>query len=218
MKRVERKQLKEDEFVSGINTVLQFLKARQKEFIMVAAGLAAVVLIVLGLTALRNRNLRKESRVVSEIVALRAEIAKKPENLAKLEKLAGNGKFQRMAYIELATYWLEKGDIDKAEQQARQVKSTPKDFLYYGAQDLLGQIAVKKKDFAAALEIFRKIEEAKPSVYPMDAILFHKGEALELKGDRQGALAVFKQLQDEYAQSYYGYEAALKASRLGGAK
>ena len=103
MKRVERKQLKEDEFVSGVGKFLDFLKKGRKEIAIAAGVLAFLVLVFFGLTALRNRSLRKESRVVSEIFALRADLDKKPENLAKLEKLAGGRRFARVAYLELAT-------------------------------------------------------------------------------------------------------------------
>jgi len=123
-----------------------------------------------------------------------------------------------VAYIALATYWLEKGDLEKAEKYASAVKTTRRDFVAYEAQDLLAQILVRKKDFGRALEIYAKIEKEKPSSYPLDAILFHKAEALELKGDALGALAVFKKLQEEYDQTYYGYEASLKVGRLESAK
>lgn len=217
MKRVERKQLKEDEFVSGMGRILDLLKKWEKEIIIAAGVLAFLVLVFLGLTALKNRGLRKESRVIGEIIALRADLDKKPENLARLEKLAGGGRFARVAYLELATYWMEKGDLEKAEQRAGEVKSAPRDVLYYEAQELLAQIALKKKDFAKALDIYKRIEEEKPKSYPLDVVLF-QGEALRLKGDIKEALAVFKKLQEEYSQTYYGYEASLKIGKLEGAR
>jgi predicted negative regulator of RcsB-dependent stress response len=214
MKRVERRQLKGDEFVSGMGKFLDFAKTHEKELMISAAVLAAVVLVFLGIMALRASGLRKESRVVGEIIALRADLEKKPENLARLEKLAGRGKFARLAYIQLASYWVEKGDLDKAEKQAGEVKAAPRDILYYEAQDMLAQIAAKKKDFAKALEIYARIEKDKPDSYPLDAILYHKAEVLEKKGDAKEALAAYKRLQEEYSQTYYGYEASMKVGRL----
>jgi type II secretory pathway component PulM len=110
MKRVERKQLKEDEFVSGMGKFIDLLKKWRKEILIAMGVLAFLVLIFLGLVTLKNRGLRNESRVVGEIISLRADLDKKPENLSKLEKLAGGGRFTRVAYLELATYWMEKGD------------------------------------------------------------------------------------------------------------
>ena len=218
MKRVERQHLKEDEFVSGMNRFLELAKTWERELLIGLGVLVLLVLVFLGVTFLRNRGLRAESRVVGEIVSLRAGLDQKPENLPRLEKLAGSGKYSRVAYVALATYWLEKGDLDKAEKNVSAVKSARRDFVAYQAEDLLAQICVKKKDFGRALEIYARIEKEKPASYPLDAVLFHKAGALELKGDIPEALAVYKKLQEEYNQTYYGYEASLKVGRLESAK
>ena len=218
MKRVERHQLQKDGFVSGMNRFLELAKTWKRELLIGLGVLVLLALVFLGITFLRNRGLLAESRVVGEIGALRADLDKKPENLPRLEKLAGSGKYSRVAYIALATYWLEKGDLDKAEKNAAAVKASRRDFIAYEAQDLLARILVRKKDFGRALEIYSRIEKEKPASYPLDAVLFHKAEALELKGDAPGALAVYKKLQEEYSQTYYGYEASLKVGRLGSAK
>jgi predicted negative regulator of RcsB-dependent stress response len=218
MKRVERHQLKEDEFVSGMTRFLDLAKTWQREIFIGLGVLAFLALVFLGITLLKGRAIRAESRVLGEIIALRTDLEKKPENVSRLEKLAGPGKYARMAYIDLATYWLEKGDLDKAEKSAAAVKGSPRDFVAYEAQDLLAQILVRKKDFTRALEIYARLEKEKPSAYPLDAILYHKAQALELKGDAKEALAAYKKLQEEYNQTYYGYEASLKVGRLEGAK
>jgi tetratricopeptide (TPR) repeat protein len=218
MKRAERRQLKEDEFVSGMTRFLELAKTWGRELLIGAGVLVLLALVFLGITFLKNRGLRAESRVVGEILSLRAGLDQKPENLPRLEKLAGSGKYSRVAYIALATYWLEKGELDKAERSASAVKPARRDFVAYQAQDLLAQICVRKKDFGRALEIYARIEKEKPASYPLDAVLFHKAEALELKGDVSEALAVFKKLQEEYNQTYYGYEASLKIGRLESAK
>jgi predicted negative regulator of RcsB-dependent stress response len=218
MKRVERKQLKGDEFVSGMGQFLDFMKGHEKELMISAGALVGVILIFLGVLALRAGTLRKESRVAGEILSLRADLDKTPGNLTRLEKLAGPGKYARLAYLELATYWIEKGDLDKAEKMAAAVKLAPKDLIYYEAQDLLAQIKARKRDFAQALEIYVKLEKDKPESYPLDAILFHKAEVLEKKGDVKEALAAYKKLQEEYSQTYFGYEASMKVGRLEPAK
>lgn len=218
MKRVERHQLQKDGFVSGMNRFLDLAKAWKRELLIGLGVLVLLVLVFLGISFLKNRAVGAESRVVGEIGALRADLDKKPENLSRLEKLAGPGKYSRVAYIALATYWLERADLEKAEKYASAVKPSRRDFVAYQAQDLLAQILVRKKDFGKALEIYARIEKEKPASYPLDAVLFHKAEALELKGDAREALAVYKKLQEEYNQTYFGYEASLKVGRLESAK
>ena len=218
MKRVERHQLKEDEFVSGMTKFLDLVKTWERELLIGLGVVVLLVLVFLGASFLKGRGTRAESRMAGEIMTLRAELDKKPENLARLEKLAGSGKYSRLAHVALATHWLEKGDLDKAEKSASAVKLSRRDFVAAQAQDLLAQVLVRKKDYAGALEIYARLEKERPSEYPLDAILFHKAEALELKGDAPGALAVYKKLQEEYTQTYYGYEASLKAGRLESAR
>jgi predicted negative regulator of RcsB-dependent stress response len=218
MKRVERRQLKEDEFVSGMTWFLDLMKTWKRELLIGLGVLVLLALVFLGITFLKNQGLKAESRIFGEIISLREGLDAKPENLPRLEKLAGPGQYARVAYVALATYWLEKGDLDKAEKNASAVKASRRDFIAYEAQDLLAQILVRKKDFGRALEIYARIEKEKPSSYPLDAILFHKAEALELKGDVREAVAAYKKLQEDYNQTYYGYEASLKVGRLESAK
>jgi hypothetical protein len=52
----------------------------------------------------------------------------------------------------------------------------------------------------------------------LDAVLFRHAEALEKKGSIPEALIMYKKLQEEYAQTYYGYDASLRVRKLEGAK
>ena len=124
----------------------------------------------------------------------------------------------RVASISLATYWMEQGQNDKALAALSAIEDTPKDFHYYQARDLAAQIALLKGDAAGALAILDTIEAAKPKDFNLDAVLFHKAEALEKKGDKAAALALFKKIQTDYAQSYFGYDAGLRVRKLESAK
>jgi predicted negative regulator of RcsB-dependent stress response len=219
MKRQLKKQLKEDEFVSGFARIMHFAKVWERELIIAGAMALAVVLLFLGFQFLRSQQNAKDSRAAGEILDLRADLAKTPQNAAKLEQIAAKGgKYARVASISLATYWIEQGDLDKAQALLAAVKETPKDFIYYQVQDLIAQTAILRGEYDKAIAILKKIEDAKPKDYLLDAVLFHKAEALEKKGSAVEALAVYKKLQDEYAQTYYGYDASLKVKKLDTAK
>ncbi len=218
MRREIKKKLKEDEFVSGMNAFMRFVKTWEREIIIVAVAVVVVLLLFFGFQFLKAQQVRKESGTVGAILDIRADLVKNPENVAKLEQMAGNGKFSRVAYISLATYWIEKGGFDKAQDALNKIQDGAKDFFYYQAQDLAAQIAVLKGDYDRAIAILKKIEDEKPKDYLVDAVLFRHAEALEKKGDIQEALKLYKKLQAEYAQSYYGYDASLKVKKLEAAK
>ena len=219
MKRQLKKQLKEDEFVSGFAKIMHFMKIWEREFIIAGAAALAVVLLFLGFQFLRSQQNAKDSRAAGEILDLRADLVKTPQNAVKLEQIAAKGgKYARLASMSLATYWIELGQLDKAQAVLSGVKENPKDFVYFQTQDLAAQTAILKGEYDKAVVILKKVEDAKPKDYLLDAVLFHKAEALEKKGSIAEALVVYKKLQDEYAQTYYGYDASLKVKKLETAK
>jgi predicted negative regulator of RcsB-dependent stress response len=218
MKRDIKKKLKEDEFVSGVNKFWHFVKTWEREIIIAAVAAAAILLIFLGFQFLRSQQEKKESRIAGRILELRAGLAAKPENAAELEKLSQKGKYARIAAISLATHWIEQGQLDKAEAALAGIKDTEKDFQHYQALDLSAQVAILKGQYDKAIDLMKKVEAEKPKDYLLDAVLFRHAEALEKKGDTAEALKLYKQLETEYAQTYFGYDAGLKVKKLEAAK
>lgn len=215
MKRTERHHLQEDGMAHGLTWLGEFFQKYRREFTIVAAAIVFAAVVFIGLLLVRSHTRSVQSRAVGEVVDLAAEVGQKPEKLAELEKLAAGGRTARFATLELAKYWAEKSDWAKAESYLAKLPGGPKDLLYYQAEDLKGQVALGRKDFDKAIALYKKIGDEKPRVYPLDAALFHLAESYELKGDTKAALELYKKLQADYAQSYYGYEASLKAGKLG---
>jgi len=218
MKKVVKRQLKGDEFVSTMNKIWSFLQARVKEILIGVAVVAFIGLLYAGIRFISAQQVRKESRLVSQLLELRSTSSAKPENLAALEKISGSGKYARLGYVLTATYWVEKGDLEKAKESLGKIKPSPQDFIYFQTRDLLAQVSAMQKDYDQAIGIYTKIEEAKPKDYCLDAVLFHKAEALEAKGSKPEALAVYKKIQEQFPQSYYGYDAAERARKIEAAK
>lgn len=214
MKRKFKRQLKEDEFVSTVTKVVDFAKKRTRELIALAAVVLIAVLVFVGVRFIKAQSVKKESRLLSDIIALHEELAEKPENVAKLEELAGKGKFSRVAYLYLASHWVEKGDLDKAQETLQKATGGEKDLFYFQAQDLQAQIHIKRKEYDQAIEIYKKIEEESPDQYTLDAILFRQAEALEQKGETEEALALYRKVQEDFPQTFFGYDASQKVRKL----
>lgn len=214
MKRIKRKQLKEDELISTVGRIVNFVKKRTREFIALGVVIVLVILVFVGARLVKIHNIKKESHILGQILELRSELDDNPENVGELERLADKGKFSRLAYLLLAGYWVEKGNFDKAEKSLQQITKGKKDIFYYQAQDLLAQVHMKRKDFDKALQIYKEIEEENPEEYTLDAILFHQAEAFEQKGNIEEALTLYRKVQEEYPQTYFGYDAAQKVEEL----
>ncbi len=214
MKRVIKKQLKEDEFVSTLTKIFRFVQKRSREMIIAAAAVAFIALLYAGLRLIQANNVKKESRMVTRLLDLRSNLNTKPENLVEMENLAGKGKFARLAYVLTATHWVEQGDLEKAKAALAKVGDGAKDFIHYQAQDLLAQILSREKEYDKAIAIYDQIFKENPKDYGLDVILFHKAEALEGKGEMKEAVAVYKKIQEDFPQSYYGFDASGKARKL----
>jgi predicted negative regulator of RcsB-dependent stress response len=214
MKKTERHHLKEDEFIHGMGRFFGFAKKWRKEIIAGAVVFVALAVVFAGFQVVRAAAAAKDSRVLGEILKLRAEAAKDAQNVGKLEAMAGRGKYGRTARILVATYWVEQGELDKAQAALAAIKAPPRDYFYYQAQDLAAQVAILKGRYDEAIALLKKIEDEKPEDYILDAVLFRRAEALEKKGNRAEALELYKKVQTDYAQSYFGYDASLRVRKL----
>lgn len=214
MKRIMRKKLKEDEFVSVFNKVVHYIREHTREITNLFVLIVVLTVIIFGLKFISRQNLKKESQLLTQILELQTDLNDKPENLAKLEELAGGGKFSRMAYTALASYWIENGDLDMAQSYLEEFPQKQKDVLFYQAQNLLAQVHFKKKEYEKAIEIYRRIEEEDPGSYSLDVVLFHRAEVHEEMGETDEALALYRKIQEEYSQTYYGFDASQKIREL----
>jgi tetratricopeptide (TPR) repeat protein len=214
MKRKKRRQLKEDEFVSIVNRIFHYVRDHTKELVTLCVLAFVLVLVFFGVKYISRQSQKKESQRLTQILGLQGDLNNKPENLAKLEEIAGRGKFTRLGYIYLSSYWIENGDLEKAQIYLEKIPKKPRDIVFYQAQDLLGQIHLRRKDYDKAIEIYRAIEEDDPESYSLDVVLFHRAEVHEEKGEIDEALALYRKIQQEFSQTYYGFDASQKVSKL----
>lgn len=214
MKRIKRKQLKEDEFVSTINKVINFAKKRSKELIAASLAVVCIVILIIAIKAIQANAVKKESRLLADVLDLSSQLRDNPDKITDLENLAGNGKFSRVAYLKLAAYCIEQGDTEKAKSYLEKIPENKKDLIYYQSRDMLGQIYIQNDEFDNAIEIYKKIEEENPENYTLDPVLFHQAQAHEQKGEKEEALALYRRIQDDFPQTMYGFEASQKVKEL----
>jgi len=214
MKRKKRRQLKEDELVTTVNKIAIFLRKHTRELLAFGILVVLILVIIIGARFVRLHSTKKENRMLAQILQVSSELNENPENVAKLEELAGNGKFTRVAHILLATYWIENGDLDKAAASLEEMKKSKKDFLYYRSRDLMAAIQFKRKNYDEAIEIYKKIEKEKPKDFSLEVILFHRAEVHEEKGEKEEALTLYKRIMDEFPQTYYSMDASQRIEKL----
>ncbi|MCR4396051.1 MAG: tetratricopeptide repeat protein [Candidatus Saccharicenans sp.] len=214
MKRTERRQLKENELATGLSRFVRWAQKHEKKFMAIALGLVILLALGVGVKLWRDYQKSREAGYLSQILSLKAELAQKPENLARLEDLSRKRSYGRIASLVLAGYYLEKNDLDQAEQVLSGVKDRGRDLVHYQILDLYAQVQARRSNYDRAIEIYRQIEKEKPEDYPLDVVLFRLAEAYEKKGSNDQALGLYRDLQSNYQNTYYGYQAALKLMKL----
>jgi len=209
-----RKRLKEDEFVSTMTKLVDLAKKWSRQLTIGITAVAVVILAVFISNAIKAQAVKRESRLLADILEISTQLNDNPEKVVELEALAGNGKFSRIAYLKLAAFAIEQGDSEKAKSYLEKVTDGRKDITYYQAQDTLAQVYIRNKEYDKAIAIYKTIEEDGQKDYTLDAVLFHMAEAHEGKGELDIALEIYKRVQEEYAQSFYGIDASKKVTEL----
>lgn len=214
MKRTTKKHLKEDKLQMTATNIVEFSREHTKEISIAGAGVAVLILVFIVFQVISVQQTKKENRILDQILTLSSEIRENPEKIAELEELAGKGRFSRIGYLELAKYWFEKEDFAKVTAYLDEMSKGKKDLVYYQAQDLMGQVYISQNDYDNAIALYGKLEEKNPKEYVLDAVLFHKAHAHEKKGETEEALVLYKRLQEEFSQTYFGYDASVKVLDL----
>lgn len=214
MKRIKRKQLKENEFASTLVRVYNFLSRNTKVLIIAGGVIVFSGLVFLGAKVYKVQLTKQETKTLTQILKLKPELGENKESVAKLKELAGEGKFGRLAYLELASYWIEEGELDEAESALHEIEKGQKDLIYYKAKDLLVRLFIKEKKYDKAIQVCEEVEKLHPQNYPLDVFLFHKALAHEKKGEMDKALTIYRKIEEQYPQTLYGYDASQKIKNL----
>lgn len=214
MKKKVKKQLKGDEFISVINKIIHFVKSRTKQIIAAGLGIVVIINIFLGIKYMQTQGSKKQSQILADIVQLSDELEGDPVKLNELEKIGGSGKFSRLAYIKIAVFSYEQGELDKALNALENIPTYKKDLIYYQAMDLKARVYAAQDKHDQALAVYQGIEDENPKDYALDVVLFKKAKILLEQGKQQEALALFTKIQEDFPQTFYGYEATQEAAKI----
>ena len=221
MKREIKKKLKEDEFVHGFSWLVDFAEKWKKETHHRRARSSSgwPCSGPASRSSERHPEPQEQRRSGRDPGSARRSGQESPKPRPSSKPWPRRASSPGWPRAQLASYWVEQGELwTRPTRPWPAPRRDRKDFFYYQAKDLAAQIAILKGDYDGALKILQAIEDAKPKDFTLDAVLFHKAEALEKKGDRAAALALFKKIQTDYAQSYFGYDAGQKTRKLEAAK
>ncbi|MFQ6082667.1 MAG: tol-pal system YbgF family protein [Candidatus Aminicenantia bacterium] len=210
MRRITRKQLKQDEFMTTFTRLARFIQENSKEIIALGVIILIGMLIFVGYSVYRVQKVKKQSEIAAQILKLSSQLNRDPEYVKKMSELSSSEGISRSAHIFLTSFYIEKGEIEKAEKQLENISSRPKDIFYYQAQNLRAEIYFLQGKYDEALKILKEIEEENPADYILDPVLYKIAQCYEKLGQKNEALVYYQRLQDEFPQSSYAFESSKK--------
>jgi len=224
-KRVTRKQLlkEPDEFITYSNRLIK-LGVAYKQQLMVAAGIfCAAVLVFVGVQYVSERSRAKAFNLLENAVArydrtfaqdgAEKAVAEVEADFESILKKYGSNAGGRLARVTFAQYNFAAGRADRAialyETALPDFEETPlyQNIILSG----LGYAHTLKGDLKKAISYFEQVVSGSAAGLKGDA-LFNLGLLYARAGQKDKSAESFKQLKDEYPESYYAEMAGRRAS------
>lgn len=233
-RRITRKQMKKDEFVSTVSKITVYVEEHWKAFTYGAGALAAVILIVfLSVVYMQHREEKLKQTLNRGIEYFHAPIAGESEQTTasilpsfKTEKErceealkifkeiltdAPRSKvaplalyYSGLSHFHLEMYKEAATDLEKFLEQAEGT------LLRDVARSSLAQAYFKEKNYESSAKIWSELAEDQTALYPRADALLHLAEVKVAQGSREEALEIYKKIIDEFP----GTVAAMEASNF----
>jgi predicted negative regulator of RcsB-dependent stress response len=240
VKRELKQKIKEDEFVSGVQLALDFVRKHRDE-VRVSAIVLGVVLIGAALLAQyrASRAARAEAAYASALETLHAPLesqlaagqprpervfsdaaqraAAAAEAFGALANSDPGGRVGRRARYYAAIARLEAGQLAEAETELRAVAAwrSEEPLLSGLARLALGEVQQRRGDVDAAVQAWREVADEATAPVPRDHALMRAARTLEEAARLTEARASWRRLADEFPRSVYAAEARQRVEFLG---
>lgn len=211
MKKKEKEHLKADPFVHFIQQSLSFLKGHRRPFLLGAAAVALVVLVLLAVLLAHGVRVSGENARYAEAFRVRNDAALGADaKIAALQKMTFGRGVSAAGHLFLASLQYEKGDLAKAEAALQAMPRSRVALLNDQKRTLHAQVlAALGRGAEAEAELGRLLAEKKTAL-ARELILLQLAK-LQLKARRGAeADATLKRIVAEHA----GTAAAAEAQGL----
>jgi predicted negative regulator of RcsB-dependent stress response len=215
MKRKERAHLKEDPFQIFIQKVLDILTKFKREIFIGVGAVAAIVVVLVLVLVIRSGSVARENSIYSEALSIKndtqLDIDQKIEKLNKID--TGTG-ISASVKLFLAALHFEKGDVKKAGEVLDTFQNSSSRLINDKKKLLDAEILNASGEQKEALEKLNSILADPKSEVPKDYVLLRMAKIQVKTGQTDPAITNLNKLIDEYAQSFYSYEARTLLQKL----
>ncbi len=222
MRRVTRKKLKQDEFVSIVDQMIHWFSENWRPVAAAAAAVVAVFLLWWGLSAWSGHRTAAASEALAQAME-QLDTAQTPEDredaeAALREVIDRYGRTAQAdeARVVLARLLAEDGKIDEARQLLTKVAQKRKDSptVRVATLDLIG-IQVSSGQAAEVIPQLEAMVTGKDPRLPRDVALYELAEVHIAEGNPSKAKEYLQKLMEDFPESPYARQARQKLQELG---
>ncbi len=222
-RRITRKQLKENEFVSVMDTLIQWFSENWRPIAAAISAVSVVALIWWGVSSWTGAKTEKASYSLSLAVSAyqtaQAEDGDLSEVRTQFEDVVSSfGRTDQgdMARLYIAQLDIRAGDFDAARETLVQLAGRHR-------SDAIGRIASLdlihlRVASGQGAEVAKELEAmvvGKDTRLPRDVALFELGEVFISEQDTEQAREYFQKLVDEFPESPYLGQARQRLAEIG---
>lgn len=216
MSRISRKQMKRNEMVETVGTVVDYTRSHTRTLLWAAAALVAVLLVVSGFFVWRAQRAAGAAAALAEAMALEeGDPTARSRFEEVLDRYPGTGAAVA-AQLYLGRLAVAEGDADAAREAWRGAAGAGGDTAL-GQQARLNLWELERSEGRheeVLAEIRSLLDDTSPPL-PVDQLLYELAVTLEAAGQDIEARDTFLRLVDEHPQSLLRGTAQQRADRLG---
>ncbi|HPC83963.1 MAG TPA: tetratricopeptide repeat protein [Thermoanaerobaculaceae bacterium] len=232
MRRLTRKQIKQDEFIGLVDRGMHWLGQNWQQAAMGLIGAVVVAMVVWGVRAILASRGEAASEALSKAVATfsapvgaaapadaKLKFATDTERLAAAEKAFSEVRSKysltaeaRMARLYLARIALERNDRDRAIRELGELASKRSaDPVVRMAMLNLIRLRIASGEGAQVVRDLEAMAAGKDPRLPRDVALWQLAQLWEHDGKPEEASKLYRKLADDFPDSPYRSEAAQRA-------
>ncbi|MCG8607262.1 tetratricopeptide repeat protein [bacterium] len=211
-KRITKRQIKEDKFVTYYFKTTDFAREHVRE---IASAVGLLALILVGYTVYARAQLSKEKNALTEFAKARAEYFNGNYDTAAILLQGvvdshGGTASGRLATFYLADAYFHEKKFHEAQKYFAEY-STNADDSILEASAIAGIAACleEKGQFAEAAETYRRAANQFRDEFMAPQNLLNSARCLKLAGNEEGARAVLNELIENYPRSQVKNEAEM---------
>src|SRR5687768_12770379 len=239
MKKELKKQIKQDEFITGIDHAAGWATTHRDELRVTLIALAVIALAAIGFGSYRSHQQATAAREFDEALTIyHAPVAGEPDAslaggtvyataqeknqkaaaaFAEVAKKHGSSDAGRRARYYAALANLKLGKTAEAEAELKELSSGGEDSLVRGLARLaLADLHRSQGKWEPAVETYRKIVDDTGSAIPRDHALMRLASTYEEAQRNTEALQAYVRLIEEFPSSVYVTDAKRRHDYLGG--